>query len=755
MLAQKVGVVPARADRRQRRRCTRRDAALREALLKAHEMAAAYFREQLAARPARARGSSWPTASVAAGDDRAARARVRAAVARRAEEPAAGAGVLAGLLLQSGLIVQRDNGEVVDRFRNRLMVPICRDTGSVIAFGGRAMDAGQVPKYLNSPETPIYSKGRTLYGLNLRRARSGRLGFAVLVEGYFDFAQVFRTDAAPAVASCGTALTPQQAQLLRRFTTKVVLSFDPDAAGQGAAVRSCEMLVAEGFEVNVVTLDKGEDPDTFIRRKGAVQYRERLRSSRPYLEYLLDQAAAGLDFAHDENRRQFLGKMLTVAARIPEAAARDQFADRIAHKARITEDVVRAEIRKAAVNRRTTVTARELPNGGQLKPAERGLIWGLFHKTREAAAALAGLDSADLDQLAGREIFELARSLHDQPVDLLPSELLRRLSTMSAQLVTGIAGEKGSPIKGADDLEGAPGASAGMRCERERAAVQREIDRLQELGKIRGRNQPALESETHARAADRRTDVARGEIFCRSKKNTTKYDSSSTSARRRGTSSTTRSTSSCPPKSPRRKSWTTCSIRSAAQGIEVIDSDQKYLRDDKPIDRTGEGSEELELDLTPGALDKTNDPVRMYLREMGTVPLLTREGEVEIARRIERGKLAVIKSISRTPLVAKKVITLGDQLHARRTHHPRAGDLQRRGNHRRAHPGALARRSRSRSTRCARRARTREARGEARRNAQGRDDARQAEVPPRELGGHARARRALAARSARSSSPSR
>jgi RNA polymerase primary sigma factor len=98
-------------------------------------------------------------------------------------------------------------------------------------------------------------------------------------------------------------------------------------------------------------------------------------------------------------------------------------------------------------------------------------------------------------------------------------------------------------------------------------------------------------------------------------------------------------------------------------GIEVIDSDQKYLRDDvKPIDRTAEGAEELELDLTPGALDKTNDPVRMYLREMGTVPLLTREGEVEIARRIERGKLAVIKSISRTPLIAKRVIFLGDQL---------------------------------------------------------------------------------------------
>src|SRR5205814_8196633 len=122
-----------------------------------------------------------------------------------------------------------------------------------------------------------------------------------------------------------------------------------------------------------------EDPATFIRSKGGDQYRDRLKSSRPYLEYLLDQAVEGLDLNHDDHRRQFLGKMLTVAARIPDAAARDQFADRIAHKARITEDVVRAEIRKAAVSKRTVVTARELPGGGvvgQIKPAEKGLIWG-------------------------------------------------------------------------------------------------------------------------------------------------------------------------------------------------------------------------------------------------------------------------------------------------------------------------------------------------------------------------------------------
>jgi len=388
------------------------------------------------------------------------------------------------LLLQSGLILQRDNGDIIDRFRNRLMVPICRDTGSVIAFGGRAMDAEQVPKYLNSPETPIYSKSRTLYGLNLSKAAIRKVGFAVLVEGYFDFAQVFRTDAAPVVASCGTALTVQQVQLLKRFTTKVVLSFDPDAAGQGAAIRSCELLVAEGFDVNVVVLDKGEDPDTFIRRKGAARYRERLRTSQPYLEYLLDQAAAGLDFEHGDKRREFLNKMLSVAARIPDAAARDQFADRIAHKARITEDVVRSEIRKAAAARKTVVTARELPNSGgaQLKPAEKGLIWGLFHKTEQALAALAELEGSDLEHLAGREIFEAARDLISQGAELLPSELLRRLSTMNVQLVTGIAGESTAPVRGPGDLTECARILKRLRCERERAAIQREIDRLQGLG---------------------------------------------------------------------------------------------------------------------------------------------------------------------------------------------------------------------------------------------------------------------------------
>lgn len=474
MLAEKFGV-PLPEDREARE--AGRDRGVRETLLKIHEVACAYFREQLEApsggrarQSLRERGITTQTAE---------RLALGFAPAQRdgLKTHLLGRGFAEDALLQSGLLVRRDSGEVVDRFRGRLVIPICRDTGTVVAFGGRAMEPDQTPKYLNSPETAIYSKGRTLYGLHLTKAAVRQLGYAVLVEGYFDFAQVFQADAAPVVASCGTALTPQQAHLLRRFTSKVVLSYDPDAAGEGAAVRSCDLLVAEGFEVNVVGLERGEDPDTFIRRRGPGRYREKLRTSRPYLEYVLDQGAVGLDLERDENRRRFLGRMLSVAARIPDAAARDQFADRIAHKARVTEEVVRSEIRRAALQLRTGVTPRELPSFGPLKYAEKGLIWGLVHATTETLTVLADLDVEDVSELAGREIFEAARSLDAEP-DRFPAALLERLSTVGAQLVTSVAATAAPPAPPLECVR----ALKRLRWERERADIQRAIDRLQEQG---------------------------------------------------------------------------------------------------------------------------------------------------------------------------------------------------------------------------------------------------------------------------------
>ncbi|HKT80085.1 MAG TPA: DNA primase [Vicinamibacterales bacterium] len=451
----------------------------REALLKAHEVAAAWFREQLtgpAGAPGRRlladRGMTSETIELLGMGFAPASGGLRARLLKE--------GFTEPLLMKSGLVVQRDEGPARDRFRNRLMIPICRDNGAIVAFGGRAMQADQQPKYLNSPETAIYVKGRTLYGLNHAKASIGRLKYAVMVEGYFDWAQAWQAGITNVVASSGTALTPAQARLLRRFAGKVVLSFDPDAAGQGAAARSSELLVTEGFQVNVAMLPAGDDPDNYIRRHGAAAYQELLRNSRQYLEYLLDRTAADEDLSTDEGRRSFLGKMLAVAARIPDAAQRDQFADRLSHKARITEEVVRAEIRKAAVQRQTNVAdvERRVPAMGQVKVAERGLIWAVIRQPEAGLSALADVESPDLEGLATQAILRQAQSLQGWPAGTLPEALIERLSTAEAALVQEIARQAGAPADPADCVK----TLKKQRYDRERAQVQREIDRLQEEG---------------------------------------------------------------------------------------------------------------------------------------------------------------------------------------------------------------------------------------------------------------------------------
>ncbi|MDQ3212692.1 MAG: DNA primase [Acidobacteriota bacterium] len=474
-IASRVGMTVPEAEDSREEGNTERD---RESLLKVHELAAAWFREQLASpagvaarRQLQDRGLTADTIEqIGAGYAPPSREALKARLVKD--------GFPMPLLLRTGLLVQRDEGTVLDRFRNRLIIPIHRDNGAIVAFGGRAMDGGQQPKYLNSPETPIYVKGRTLYGLHLSKSSIARAKHAVMVEGYFDFAQAFQAGITNVVASSGTALTQAQAKLLKRFASKVVLSFDPDAAGQGAAARSSELLVAEGFQVNVAVLPAGDDPDNFIRKAGGAAYQEKLRGSRQYLEYLLDRASAGHDFSKDDSRREFLTAMLAVAARIPDAAARDQFADRLAHKARITEEVIRAEIRKAAVLKQTVIEERTLPPLGQVKAAECGLIWAVMRDTPSGMAALAQLEDEDCDGLATRGIIQQARSLQGWPEPSLPPALVERLSKGEAALVQAICAPPTAPSAAGDCVK----VLRQLRLDRERAAIQREINGLQEQG---------------------------------------------------------------------------------------------------------------------------------------------------------------------------------------------------------------------------------------------------------------------------------
>ena len=455
----------------------RRDDAEREALLLMHEAAAAYYQEQLATSAGRearemlaARGLAPATIE-----------RLGLGLTPTGRDGLVrllrGKGFSTAQVVRGGLGVERDRG-VVDRFFRRLMIPICREGGSVVAFGGRAMAADQVPKYLNSSETPLYVKGRVLYGLHLSKQAIRTSGVAVLVEGYFDVAQALQGGVENVVASSGTALTVQQAQLLRRFASKVVLSFDADRAGQGAAAKSGDLLVSEGFQVSVALLPEGEDPDTYVQRHGGAAYQAQLDEARPYLDFVLDRGAAAHNLQDANGRLAFLNDMLAVAARIPDAAGRDQFADRLAHRARIGEDTVRQEIRKAAVTRQTTVPVEARRSSQQgVSASERELIVAVLTQPAAAQAALLGLEDEELDGLRSSRLLRLARDLEvDDPEDL-PSAFLGRLNEEERRWVTAQA---------ATGAAAPPEACARtlrlLHLDRERARIESEIDHLQERG---------------------------------------------------------------------------------------------------------------------------------------------------------------------------------------------------------------------------------------------------------------------------------
>ena len=481
LLAERFGLqVPESGD-------AERDAAAdarREALQKVHSLAGAYFQQQLAG-PA-GRGAREHLAARGIRPDTIERLALGYAPALRdgLQRHLVGAGQPLDLLLDSGLVVERDGGRVADRFRNRLMIPICRDSGAVVAFGGRALESGQQPKYINSPESLLYTKSRTLYGLHLTKTAIRRLGYAVMVEGYFDFAQVVQAGVQPAVATCGTAVTAQQARLLGRFAAKVIVSFDPDTAGRSAATRTGTLLTGEGLQVNIATLPEGEDPDTCVRRHGRPRYEEALRTSQQYLDYVLEDAAVGRDLTRAAQRRAFVSDMQAVANGIPDKMAREMFSERVAHRAGIVDDVVRSELRRAFVAGRTPArptgaeTARSDTVGERVTTAESGMIWAALRDAPAALEALAEMDLADFEGLATESILRVAHALVDWSPEAVPQALRERVSSDDAALAERIARAPEAPA-GAGDcaLE-----MRRRRFHRERAVLQDEIARRQQIG---------------------------------------------------------------------------------------------------------------------------------------------------------------------------------------------------------------------------------------------------------------------------------
>ncbi len=325
------------------------------------------------------------------------------------------------LLVDSGLVSRDQSGRLFDRFRRRITFAIANESGKIVAFGCRAL-GDDLPKYVNSPETPIYSKSNVLYHMDRAKDAIRRQDFAILVEGYMDAIAVARAGIANVVASCGTSLAEPQIKLLGRFTKRVIVNYDPDAAGQAATERSISLLLEQDFEVRVLALpaigDKKADPDLFIKEKGAEAYTKALKDSPPYVDYLIARARQ-MDLTTGEGKLRALNFLMPYVQRIPNRLLRSEWATRISQQLRIDEPVLRAALSKAASERRGEVKTQPELVGKSAKPIERRLIRMLMEAEDFRRELAQQLQQGDLYRgLETEKIFAalIVAALSDQPM---------------------------------------------------------------------------------------------------------------------------------------------------------------------------------------------------------------------------------------------------------------------------------------------------------------------------------------------------
>lgn len=248
-------------------------------------------------------------------------------------------------LLDAGLAVKSEkNGRIYDRFRNRLMIPIIDLRGNVIGFGGRVLDDSK-PKYLNSPETVIFNKRKNLFALNY--AKKSKQDMLILTEGYMDAIALHQYGFDCAVASLGTALTEEQANLLSKYTSRVVLTYDGDDAGQNATRRAIPILEKTGLQVRILRMQGAKDPDEFLKKFGADRFRLLLEQSENQAEYRLQSLQRKFDLSLDDQRVEFLKQAAALVSSFPSAVEREVYGGRAAEAAGITPEAMKLEVDKA------------------------------------------------------------------------------------------------------------------------------------------------------------------------------------------------------------------------------------------------------------------------------------------------------------------------------------------------------------------------------------------------------------------------
>ena len=313
-----------------------------------------------------------------------------------------------------GLVKEDDSGQHYDKFRNRIMFPIHNFSGKTIAFGGRVLGDG-VPKYLNSPDTVLYKKSKSLYPASITRDEIRRRDFAILVEGYFDCVVPFQFGVRNIVASLGTSLTQDQVKILGRYTRNVVVNYDPDSAGNAAAMRSLDLFLAAGFRVNVLQLPGDADPDTFIRNEGKQVYLEKVKSSQPYLEFALSRF---MDNQRDpfgpKGKQEIVSQILPYLSKIPNKVERAEYVSRVAARLRIDENLILLEIRKMPGYISSSTPEVKFPSLlDQITPAESVILTALLDE-EWTTEVFHQLDPVLFEGLRSKEIFEMAFRLSQE-----------------------------------------------------------------------------------------------------------------------------------------------------------------------------------------------------------------------------------------------------------------------------------------------------------------------------------------------------
>ncbi|HEU5413684.1 MAG TPA: DNA primase, partial [Candidatus Angelobacter sp.] len=360
------------------------------------------------------------------------------------------------LMRTCGLFTWKEGaeGNIYSKFRNRIMFPIANEQGRIIAFTGRtlATDEKAGPKYLNSPETAIYSKSRVLFNLDKAKEAIRKLEYAIIVEGQMDCIAVYSAGFHNVVASSGTAFTETQVRLLGRFSKDIVVNFDPDTAGATATDKSLGMLLEEEFKVKVLRLPAGFDPDLFIRKNGAQTYRQALKGSLIFFDYLVDRVMAMFPVRTPEGKKNAVNYLLPHLHHVPNKIEREALANDIAQKLGIDSEVLRQEFRSAATNRASREVKAAFAVG--MKPSEKILLRAAAAVTeeerplrRQVLRAMAeerlheGLNSeALLQQMleAGEEVDDpMQLPMSDADRQLLASALMKEDEPLTPELVDG------------------------------------------------------------------------------------------------------------------------------------------------------------------------------------------------------------------------------------------------------------------------------------------------------------------------------